>query len=196
MATIDYNSGNGPVTFFSSNVSFPVRFCDNNASGIQIGTKGSTPKNNTVQIGHETSRLEINSSILDVGCITTFRSTVQWGSMSGVNTVITPETITLSDGSENTRITVSEIRTSMTTNSGDLRESWMTPTELNISSNQKKLTLNEKGLSSSNLELDVMNGELKLRGNQLLSESAQGLTNKFLTVNLNGTRYKIALHDI
>jgi hypothetical protein len=85
MATIDYNSGNGPVTFFPSNVSSPVRFCDNNASGIQIATKGATPKNNTVQIGHATSLLEINSSVTQFNS----SSMIQVGNVNNGNSLIT-----------------------------------------------------------------------------------------------------------
>ena len=59
MANLDYNSGNGPVTFFSSNVYHPVRFCDNNISGIQIATHGATPQSNTIQLGNSSSAFNV-----------------------------------------------------------------------------------------------------------------------------------------
>lgn len=78
MATLDYNSGNGPVTFFSSNVSYPVRFCNNNTGGIQIATGTLAPRANTIQIGNSTSQVNVsgisNFDLVQVG-ETTIRPT-------------------------------------------------------------------------------------------------------------------------
>jgi len=60
MATLDYNSGNGNVTFFSSNVSYPVWFCDNNTGGIQIATHGLAPRANTIQLGNSSSTFNVS----------------------------------------------------------------------------------------------------------------------------------------
>jgi hypothetical protein len=78
MATLDYNSGNGPVTFFPSNVSHPVRFCDHNKGGIQIATHGLEPRENTIQLGNTSSAFNVsgisNFDLIQVG-ETTIRST-------------------------------------------------------------------------------------------------------------------------
>ena len=172
MATIDYNSGNGPVSFFPSNVSSPVRFCDNNASGIQIATKGAIPKNNTVQIGHATSLLEINSSITQFNA----SSMIQMGNLNGAESVLT-------------LVDSSQIRTY-----GPLSQSLMNHREFNVSGSSNKITLSENGLSASSIVLDVNSGHLNVRGSSILSQSSNGLDNQYLTVHLNGTPYKIALH--
>ena len=171
MATIDYNSGNGPVTFFPSNVSSPVRFCDNNASGIQIATKGATPKNNTVQIGHATSLLEINSSITQFNS----SSMIQVGNVNNGNSLITLDSSAIHAY-------------------GPYSHSLMNYREFNVSGSSNKMTLSEHGLSGTNIMLDVNNGQLAFRGNSILSHSSNGLDNQYLTVHLNGTPYKIALH--
>lgn len=89
MATLDYNSGNGPVTFFSSNVSDPVRFCVNNTGGIQIATGGLAPRANTIQIGNPTSQLNVSG-------ISNFEL-IQVGETTILPTVINLDNLTLSN---------------------------------------------------------------------------------------------------
>jgi hypothetical protein len=60
MATIDYNSVSGDVTFFPSNITYPVWFCDQNTGGIQIATRGATVIPNTIQIGNVSSTLKVH----------------------------------------------------------------------------------------------------------------------------------------
>jgi len=71
MANLDYNSGNGKVTFFSSNVSYPVWFCDHNTGGIQIATHGLEPRSNTIQLGNTSSAFNVsgisNFELIQVG---------------------------------------------------------------------------------------------------------------------------------
>ena len=55
MTTIDYNSVSGDITFFPSNITYPVWFCDNNTGGIQIATHGASGIPNTIQIGNASS---------------------------------------------------------------------------------------------------------------------------------------------
>ncbi len=148
MATLDYNSGNGNVTFFSSNVSYPVWFCDNNTGGIQIATRGATPIANTVQIGNA-------SSVVKIYGPTTLDS-IQLGNVSAI-----------------TRIT---------------------PTEINLSSSSKSFTLNHEGFQSSGIKMDVKDGILHLRGDQIHSMGAGGFNSEYLTVMVNNVSYKIALH--
>jgi hypothetical protein len=56
------------------------------------------------------------------------------------------------------------------------------------------MTLSENGLSGTNIMLDVNSGQLAIRGSSILSQSSNGLDNQYLTVHLNGTPYKTALH--
>jgi hypothetical protein len=89
MATLDYNSGNGPVTFFPSNVTHPVRFCDHNTAGIQIATGGVAPRANTIQLGNPTSQLNV-SGISNFELIQIGETTIQ-------PTEINLDTLTLSN---------------------------------------------------------------------------------------------------
>jgi hypothetical protein len=163
MATIDYNSGDGPVTFFPSNVSSPVLFCVNNKGGIDIATGTSTPTvPNTIRMGdllNASSRLEINTQQLDVQSVTMFHSSIQFGELygSGYNSRMNRDSITLNNGA-------------------------------------KKMTLTEKGLSSTDILLDVMGGNLNVSGT-VLTEVSKGLNSKYLTIQINGNPYKIALHN-
>ena len=75
MATIDYNSVSGDVTFFPSNITYPVWFCDKNTGGIQIATRGATVIPNTIQIGNVSSTLKVHGR-------TTFDSSLQVGNTS------------------------------------------------------------------------------------------------------------------
>jgi hypothetical protein len=59
MATIDYNSVSGDVTFFPSNITYPVWFCDQNTGGIQIATRNASVIPNTIQIGNVSSTLKV-----------------------------------------------------------------------------------------------------------------------------------------
>lgn len=167
MATIDYNTGSGTVTFFASNVSHPVWFCDNNTSGIQIATRGSTPTENMIQIGNISSTVKIHSD-------TTVRS-IQAGPLAGSVTVIRPDLVTVSN-------TISAC--------------WMNPTEINLSSSVKKLTVTEEGIASNGIALDVKGGQLSIQGTQIQSNFAGGFNSQYLIIRVNNVSHKIALHDM
>jgi len=156
MATIDYNSGDGPVTFFPSNVSSPVLFCANNKGGIDIATGTSTAtKPNTIRMGDSSnvsSLVEINTALLNIASVTTFNSSIQFGQSS-----IGSEGIILKKSS-------------------------------------KQMILTEEGLSSTNITLDVLGGNLNVSGT-VLTEVSRGLNSKYLSIQVNGTPYKIALYN-
>jgi hypothetical protein len=187
MATIDYNSGNVSVYFFPSNNSKPVWFCDNNTGGIQIATDGSTPIPNTIQIGHSSSFIKLNGEV-------DFGTEIKVGPVNGAVTTINPDALTLktSPSSDvNTTITIAEVRTSDSTS-----DCWLNPTEINISSDSKKITIKEDGIHSSGLLLNMQGGYLNVSGSNVRSPSAGGFNSEYLTILVNGTPYKIALHDV
>ena len=187
MATIDYNSGNdaGNVTFFSSNINFPVRFCVNNIGGIQIATGSALGKENTIEIGKATSFLEIYSK-------TTFTSDINVS-----NSVLKFEDNRISTKYA-TELDSRGLRTAMyETGKTNLRESWLTPTGFNISNPTKNILFNEYGINSSSLLLNVMGGHLNVSGDNILSDFSNGGFNGFfLTVYLNGSPFKIALNSV
>lgn len=184
MATIDYNSGSGTVTFFSSNVSHPVWFCDNNTGGIQIATHGQIPIENTIQMGNLSTLLKINSA-------TTFHSTIQLGPVGGYTTVIRPELFTVSNTSSSTSLRIGEVRVSEPNH-----DCWLNPNQINISSNLKKLTVTENGILAEGISLDVKGGNLNIQGTDIQTNYAGGFNSKYLTICVNNTSYKIALHDM
>jgi hypothetical protein len=93
MATLDYNSVSGDVTFFPSNITYPVWFCDQNTGGIQIATRGAPVIPNTIQIGNVSSTLKLHGRV-------SFDSSVQVG-----NTTISSTEINIS--SQN-KLTITE----------------------------------------------------------------------------------------
>jgi len=169
MATIDYNSGDGPVSFFPSNVSSPVLFCVNNRGGIDIATGTSTEtKPNTIRMGNSSnlsSRLEINTVDLDIQSVTTFHKSIQFDS---------------------------SIRFGELTSIG--YRSSMDRDGITLRNGQKIMSITDQGLTSTNITLNVMGGNLNVSGTTL-TEVSKGLNSKYLTIEVNGTPYKLALHN-
>ncbi len=155
MATIDYNSGDGPVTFFPSNVSSPVLFCVNNKGGINIATGTSTPTlSNTIRMGNlsnVSSRLEINTQKLDVNSVTTFHSSIQFGELygSGYNSRMNSDGITLNKGTKKMTITEQGLTSKdivLDIQGGKLEIKNTTLTDFALGHNSKYLTIYVDGV--------------------------------------------------